>query len=124
MVITGHNITAAQLKRVLAYAVAIGDRELAACARRALDGDSIYNHAMRERCSAAHAKIERILKAIAPVKNRRAVHVTLTIPQAAAAANACDLIRDQYEADGEDKREAALYRRTAALIDYARHGGR
>lgn len=46
----------------------------------------------------------------------RYVTIRLTLAQAAAASNACDLIRNQYEADG-DKREAALYERAGTTID-------
>lgn len=42
--------------------------------------------------------------------------IRLTVPQAQAASNACDLIRDQLEADG-NKREAALYRRASIALD-------
>lgn len=42
--------------------------------------------------------------------------IRLTITQAQAASNACDLIRDQLEADG-NKREAALYRRASITLD-------
>lgn len=42
--------------------------------------------------------------------------VRLTVTQAQAASNACDLIRDQLEADG-NKREAALYRRASIALD-------
>jgi hypothetical protein len=43
------------------------------------------------------------------------VTVRLTLAQAQAASNACDLIRDQYEADG-NKREAALYERASKAL--------
>lgn len=45
----------------------------------------------------------------------RYVTVRLTREQAQAASNACDLIRDQYEADG-NKREAALYERASKTL--------
>lgn len=45
----------------------------------------------------------------------RYVTVRLTVAQAAAACNACDLIRDQLEADGY-KREAMLYERTSEIL--------
>lgn len=47
----------------------------------------------------------------------RYVTVRLTLAQAQAASNACDLIRDQLEADGGDRREAALYQRASAALD-------
>lgn len=48
----------------------------------------------------------------------RYVTVRLTAAQAFAAANACDLIRDNYESDN-NKREAAVYERAAATIQTA-----
>ncbi len=48
----------------------------------------------------------------------RYVLVRLTVEQAQAASNACDLIRDSLEADGK-KREAALYLRAAIALDQA-----
>lgn len=45
--------------------------------------------------------------------------IRLTVAQAQAACNACDLIRDQLEADGQ-KREAALYRRASETLDQLR----
>ena len=47
------------------------------------------------------------------------VMVRLTVAQAQAASNACDLIRDQYEADG-NKREAALYERASKALSQIR----
>jgi len=46
----------------------------------------------------------------------RYVTVRLTVPQAQAASNACDLIRDQLEADGR-AHEASLYRRASDALD-------
>lgn len=48
-------ITDEQIRQLLAYAQHIGDGRLAACAMRALDGDSMYNDSLRERCAAAYA---------------------------------------------------------------------
>jgi hypothetical protein len=45
----------------------------------------------------------------------RYVTVRMTVAQAQAASNACDLIRDQLEADGQ-KREAALYERASETL--------
>ncbi len=45
----------------------------------------------------------------------RYVLVRLTVAQAQAASNACDLIRDQFEADS-NKREAALYQRASEAL--------
>lgn len=45
----------------------------------------------------------------------RYVTIRLTVAQAQAASNACDLIRDQLEADGQ-RREAALYRRASEMM--------
>lgn len=45
----------------------------------------------------------------------RYVLVRLTVAQAQAASNACDLIRDEYDAAG-NKREAALYERACAAL--------
>ena len=42
--------------------------------------------------------------------------IRLTIAQAQAASNACDLIRDSLEAD-DKKREAALYGRASAVLE-------
>lgn len=53
---------------------------------------------------------------------RRYVMVRLTIAQA-QAANACDLIRDEYEASGENKREAAQYKRASETIGKALNRG-
>jgi hypothetical protein len=46
----------------------------------------------------------------------RYMMIRLTAAQARAASNACDLIRDQLEADGK-KREAALYERASGALD-------
>jgi len=46
----------------------------------------------------------------------RYVTVRLTREQAQAASNACDLIRDQLEAD-DQRREAALYQRACVALD-------
>jgi hypothetical protein len=43
-------ITNDQIRELLKYARAIEDQRLVACAMRALDGDSVYNTALRERC--------------------------------------------------------------------------
>lgn len=48
----------------------------------------------------------------------RYITVRLTVEQAEAAENACDLIRDSLEADGR-KRQAALYRRACAALQRA-----
>lgn len=53
----------------------------------------------------------------------RYVTVRLTIAQAQAAYNACDLIRDEYEASGENKREAAQYKRASETIGKALNRG-
>lgn len=47
----------------------------------------------------------------------RYVTIRLTAAQAAAAINACDLIRDQLEADGGDRRESAQYLRAGVAIE-------
>lgn len=47
------------------------------------------------------------------------VTVRLTVAQAQAASNACDLIRDQLEADG-NRREAALYGRASEALSQIR----
>jgi hypothetical protein len=66
----------------------------------------------------------RIVRAVAPTSRQevaamtRYVTVRLTLVQAMAASNACDLIRDSYEADG-NKREAAQYQRAHRAIDEA-----
>jgi hypothetical protein len=49
------------------------------------------------------------------------VTVRLTREQAQAASNACDLIRDQYEADGQH-REAGLYKRASAALSQTSRG--
>jgi hypothetical protein len=46
----------------------------------------------------------------------RYVTIRMTREQAQAASNACDLIRDQLEADG-NKRESALYQRASIALD-------
>lgn len=48
----------------------------------------------------------------------RHITVRLTLAQAMAASNACDLIRDSCEADGK-RREAGTYRRAFEAIDRA-----
>ena len=48
----------------------------------------------------------------------RYVTVRFTLAQAMTASNACDLIRDNYEADN-NRREAACYRRAYEAIDEA-----
>jgi hypothetical protein len=48
---------------------------------------------------------------------KRYVLLKLTIPQAQAALNACDLIAEQLRADGENKREAELYQRASDTIE-------
>lgn len=45
----------------------------------------------------------------------RYVSVRMTVEQAAAAENACDLIRDNHEASNE-RRQAAIYARAASAI--------
>jgi hypothetical protein len=45
----------------------------------------------------------------------RYVIVRLTVPQALAAANACDMVRDSLDAD-DRKRDAACYRRASDII--------
>jgi hypothetical protein len=47
---------------------------------------------------------------------KRHITIRLTQAQANAASNACDLIRDQLEADGR-RREAAVYQRTSDVLD-------
>ena len=49
----------------------------------------------------------------------RYVTLRLTREQAQAASNACDLIRDQLEADGQ-RREAALYKRASDALSQTR----
>lgn len=49
----------------------------------------------------------------------RYVIVRMTVEQAQAAANACDLIRDEYDASGEHKREAGLYQRAGERLQRA-----
>jgi hypothetical protein len=51
----------------------------------------------------------------------RYVTIRLTVEQAQAAINACDLIRDQYEADGQ-KREASMYRRALEALSRPQKG--
>lgn len=46
------------------------------------------------------------------------VTVRMTIEQAQAACNACDLIRDSYEADN-NRREAAIYERASRTLGAA-----
>lgn len=54
----------------------------------------------------------------------RYVTIRMTAAQAAAASNACDLIRDQLQADGRT-REAALYGRAGVALDCnARRAGK
>ena len=53
----------------------------------------------------------------------RYVVVRFPIAQAAAAANACDLIRDSHEA-GNENREAAIYKRACETIQAAIRGKR
>ncbi len=54
----------------------------------------------------------------------RYVIVRMTSAQAAAASNACDLIRDQLDADGR-RREAQLFRRASEVLDRtARRAGK
>jgi len=52
----------------------------------------------------------------------RYVTVRLTVAQAQAAYNACDLIRDSCEADG-NKREAAIHKRASETIGKAVNRG-
>lgn len=55
----------------------------------------------------------------------RHVTVRMTIEQALAAGNACDLIAESYRADG-NKRDAGIYERAYTAIDRAinaRHAG-
>ncbi len=47
----------------------------------------------------------------------RYVTIRLTQAQAHAASNACDLIRNQIDADGDNKRESACYQRASDAID-------
>lgn len=77
------------------------------------------------RCLAGLARDRRrVIRAMASPSSTETVAVTryvtvrLTLAQAMAAANACDLIRDSYEADG-NKREAARYQRACKAIDEA-----
>lgn len=49
----------------------------------------------------------------------RYVTVRLTVAQAQAASNACDLMADQLHADGVDKQQMSLYERAGAAIDEA-----
>lgn len=46
----------------------------------------------------------------------RYVTIRMTREQAQAASNACDLIADSYEADG-NKREAAIYHRASTTLN-------
>lgn len=48
---------------------------------------------------------------------RRYVTIRLTVAQAQAAINACDLMRSQLEADGGDKREVGMYRRATQALE-------
>lgn len=52
----------------------------------------------------------------------RYVNLRLTREQAATAINACDLLRDQYEADNQ-KREAGRYRRACDALSKAMEHG-
>ena len=49
----------------------------------------------------------------------RYVTVRMTVAQAQAAANACDLIRDAHDASGEQKRETSLYQRACETLQRA-----
>ena len=44
-----------QIEEVLKHARLIGDKSLAACASRALDGDSVYHASMLKRCAKHYA---------------------------------------------------------------------
>lgn len=46
----------------------------------------------------------------------RYVTIRMTVEQAQAAYNACDLIRDSYEADN-NRREAAIYGRASRVLE-------
>jgi hypothetical protein len=48
----------------------------------------------------------------------RYITIRMTVEQAQAACNACDLIRDSYEADN-NRREAAVYGRASRTLDAA-----
>lgn len=61
-------------------------------------------------------RIDSESEALAKVPDvSRYVMIRLTVAQAQAASNACDLIRDQLEADG-NKRDAALYERASVAL--------
>ncbi len=47
-------ITDAQIREVLRIAQESGNTKLAACATRALDGDSLYHRALSARCADAY----------------------------------------------------------------------
>lgn len=49
----------------------------------------------------------------------RYVTIRMTREQAQAASNACDLIADSYEADG-NKREASIYHRACTTLSQIR----
>lgn len=48
----------------------------------------------------------------------RYVTIRMTVEQAQAACNACDLIRDAHEASS-DRRQAAIYKRACQTLDAA-----
>lgn len=48
----------------------------------------------------------------------RYITICLTLEQAQAASNACDLIADSLDADGR-VREASLYQRASKMLDAA-----
>lgn len=50
--------------------------------------------------------------------SRRKIMPALTLAQAKAASNACDLIADSFRADG-DKRGALIYARAGEVLDKA-----
>jgi hypothetical protein len=69
-------ITNDQIRELLKYARAIEDQRLVACAMRALDGDSVYNTALRERCAAAYAGAHTSSEFLAAVGRLSAESVT------------------------------------------------
>jgi hypothetical protein len=64
---TADNITNEVLRALIQYARDIDDWRLTSQAMRALDGDSLYNHHLREICAAAYAgaRMSREFKAAA-----------------------------------------------------------
>lgn len=68
---TADTISRAQLREVLAHARAAKDVRLAACAMRAIDGDSLYDRALRERCASVYVGVIDAARAIRMTVNER-----------------------------------------------------